>query len=245
MRLAIMQPYFLPYLGYFQLLGAVDLFILYDNIKCTKKGWINRNRVLQNGRDVWFSLPLRAAPDHLDVRDRELAADFKPDGLLNQICGAYRSAPYFHPTYTMIEQIVRHPEQNLFWFLHHSIVSACEHLGVTTKIMISSDIPIDHSLKCQDKVLAMCEEVGATTYVNAIGGAELYSKDEFAMRGIDLTFIQSKPFTYAQFGENFVPWLSILDVMMFNHPQTLKENLALNYELIESRSMAPALPGGQ
>ena len=91
MRLAIMQPYFFPYIGYFQLIAAVDQFIVYDNIKYTKKGWINRNRMLQNGKDVMFSLPLKSDSDFLDVCERELAADFNRDKLLNQLKGAYRS----------------------------------------------------------------------------------------------------------------------------------------------------------
>ena len=95
MRLAIMQPYFFPYIGYFQLIAAVDMFIVYDNIKYTKKGWINRNRMLQNGKDVMFSLPLKSDSDYLDVCERELAADFNRDKLLNQFKGAYRRRPVF------------------------------------------------------------------------------------------------------------------------------------------------------
>src|SRR3990172_6576640 len=122
MRIGIMQPYFLPYIGYFQLIGSVDLFIVYDNIKYTKKGWINRNRMLQNGKDVMFSLPLKGDSDFLDVRDRELAADFNRDKFLDRISGAYRRAPYFAQTFPLIEQIVRHEKRNLFEFIHHSIV---------------------------------------------------------------------------------------------------------------------------
>ena len=88
-----MQPYFLPYIGYFQLIDAVDLFIVYDDVKYTKRGWINRNRMLVNGRDAVFSLPLKHASDALDVRDRELATDFNPEKLLKQFAGAYRRAP--------------------------------------------------------------------------------------------------------------------------------------------------------
>ena len=135
-----MQPYFFPYIGYFQLMAAVDMFIVYDNIKYTKKGWINRNRMLQNGKDVMFSLPLKSDSDALDVRDRELAADFNRDKLLNQFKAAYRRAPYFAQTFPLVEQIVRHQDTNLFRFLHHSIVKTCEHLGITTEIRISSDI---------------------------------------------------------------------------------------------------------
>jgi hypothetical protein len=232
MKVAIMQPYFFPYIGYFQLIGSVDVFIVYDNIKYTKKGWINRNRMLQSDKDVMFSLPLKSDSDFLDVRDRELAADFNCDKLLGQINGAYRRAPYFAQTFPLIEQVVRHEERNLFKFLHHSIVMICEHLGIATEIRVSSGIAIDHDLKNQDKVLALCDEVGANTYVNAIGGMELYSKDEFWARGIELKFIKSKPFEYAQLGNEFVPWLSIIDVMMFNPLDTIRECIESNYELI-------------
>ena len=227
-----MQPYFFPYIGYFQLIAAVDLFIVYDNIKYTKKGWINRNRMLHNGKDVTFSLPLKSDSDYLDVVERELAADFNRDKLLSQFKGAYRRAPYFEQTFPLVEQIVRYGDANLFRFLHHAIVKTCEHLGITTEIRISSDVAIDHDLKTQDKVLALCAAVGASTYVNAIGGMEMYSKEAFREKSIDLKFVQSKPFEYAQFGAVFVPWLSIIDVMMFNPLDTIQACISTNYELI-------------
>jgi hypothetical protein len=232
MKLAIMQPYFSPYIGYFQLIAAVDLFIVYDNIKYTKKGWINRNRILQNGKDVMFSLPLKKGSDFLDVCERELIADFNRDKLLNQIKGAYRRAPYFAQTFPLVEQIVRYEDTNLFHFLHHSIVKLCEHLGITTVIKISSEIAIDHALQSQDKVLALCAATGASTYVNAIGGMELYSKISFQEKGIDLKFIKTLPYEYMQLGDEFVPWLSIIDVMMFNPLSTIQPIITANYELI-------------
>ena len=227
-----MQPYFLPYVGYFQLIAAVDRFIVYDNIKYTKKGWINRNRMLQNGKDLMFSLPLKRGSDYLDVCERQLAVDFNRDKLLNQFRAAYRSAPYLGVTFPLLEQIVRYEDANLFRFLHYSIVKICNHLGITTEIWISSNVAIDHDLKNQDKVLAMCKAAGASTYVNAISGVELYSKETFRQRGIELHFIRSKPFEYRQFGDTFVPWLSIIDVMMFNPLDTVQAYLSTNYELI-------------
>ena len=232
MRLAVMQPYFFPYIGYFQLIAAVDQFIVYDNIKYTKKGWINRNRMLKNGKDEMFSLPLKSDSDYLDICERELAADFNRDKLLNQIKSAYRRAPYFAQTFPVVEQIVRYEDANLFRFLHHSIVKTCEHLEIKTEIKISSSLAIDHGLKNQDKVLSLCEAVGASTYVNAIGGKELYSKETFREKSLELKFIQSKPFEYPQFDNEFVPWLSIIDVMMFNPLDTIRTCISTNYELI-------------
>jgi hypothetical protein len=227
-----MQPYFLPYIGYFQLIAAVDLFIVYDNIKYTKKGWINRNRMLQNGRAVMFSLPLRHDSDASDVSGRELAADFRPDKLLNQISGAYRSAPYFSQTFPLVEEVVRFEERNLFRFLHHSIAKTCRHLGLGTEIRPSSSVAANHSLTGEDRVLAICEALGASVYVNATGGRALYSRSEFRRRGMTLKFIESGPFEYAQFGGEFVPSLSIVDVMMFNSLDTVRKRIETDYDVI-------------
>jgi len=231
MKVAIMQPYFMPYIGYFHLIRSADLFIVYDNIKYTKKGWINRNRMLQNGKDAMFSLPLKSDSDFLDVRDRMLATDFDRDKLLNQFKGAYRHAPYFSQAFPLVEQIVCNEASNLFGFLHHSIVRTCKYLGVSTEITVASSIAADHALKSQDKVLALCAAVGASTYVNAIGGLELYSPEAFREQSIDLKFIKSMPFEYAQFENDFIPWLSIIDVMMFNPRERIVSELIDNFEL--------------
>ena len=230
---AVMQPYFFPYIGYFQLIASVDQFIVYDNIKYTKKGWINRNRMLNHGKAEIFSLPLRGASDALDVCERTLAADFNREKLLGQFSGAYRRAPYFSQTFPLVEQVVRHDESNLFRFLHNAIVTTCTHLAITTDVVISSTLNIDHDLKGQDRVLALCAVVDASNYVNAVGGMELYSGDTFREHGIKLNFLQSKPFEYAQFGGAFVPWLSIVDVMMFNSAEVVKTRLRSGFELIE------------
>lgn len=232
MKLGIMQPYFLPYIGYFQLIAAVDRFIVYDNIKYTKKGWINRNRMLLNGTDATFSLPLMKGADSLDVVERELAAEFDRSKLLNQFKGAYGRAPQFELTYPVLERIVQHEEANLFRYIHHSIVQLCGHLGINTEIRISSELPIDHELKGQYKVLALCKAAGAKTFINTIGGVELYATGDFRIQGIDLQFIRTRPFEYAQFGESFVPWLSIIDLLMFNTLEMARECIATNYELI-------------
>ena len=232
MKVAIMQPYFLPYIGYFQLIAAVDLFIVYDNIKYTKKGWINRNRMLQNGEDVIFSLPLKGASDSRNVCERDLSSEFSRDKLLSQFSGAYRRAPYFEQTIALVEKIVRYDDNNLFRFLRHSIVTTCRHLGIETEIRSSSDIAIDHRLTSQDKVMALCAAVGASTYVNASGGMALYSTQTFRERGLDLKFIQPKPVPYPQFGHPFVPWLSIIDVMMFNPFETIQTWISTNHALI-------------
>ena len=231
-KIAIMQPYFLPYVGYFQLIASVDLFIVYDNIQYSKGGWINRNRLLRNGEPTWFSLPLKSDSDYLDIHHRELAPSFSRDKLLNQIASAYRRAPHFAETFPLIDRIVRFEDTNLFRYVEQSIAKTCEHVGITTEIRRSSEIAIDHGQKGQNKVIALCEALGATTYVNAIGGTELYSRDEFQSRGIELKFLKPTPFEYPQFGAEFVPWLSIVDVLMFNPIADVRTWALTHYQLV-------------
>jgi hypothetical protein len=232
MTAAVMQPYFFPYVGYFQLIAAADVFVVYDNIQYTKQGWINRNRILRDGAAALLSLPLKQASDYLDVRERELAASFRRDKMLNQIRASYRQAPYFDATFPLIETVVGYDENNLFRFLHHSIVKVCEYLGLTTVMRVSSQIAIDHGLRGQDKVIAICRALGAAIYVNTIGGVELYSREAFRAEGIQLQFIRSLPFEYPQFGGAFVPSLSIIDVLMFNPVETVRARVVAGHELI-------------
>jgi hypothetical protein len=227
-----MQPYFLPYVGYFQLIASVDLFILYDNIQYSKKGWVNRNRFLRDGQAVLFTVPLKNDSDYLDICDRELAPSFSRDKLLNQLASAYRRAPNFAESFPLIERIVRWEDTNLFRYLEHSIIEISEHLGISTEIRRSSQVAIDHEQVRQDRVLSLCEAVGASTYINAIGGMELYSKEEFRSRGIELKFIRSVPFQYPQFGADFVPWLSIVDLLMFNPIMDIQDWVRTRYELV-------------
>lgn len=227
-----MQPYFLPYIGYFQLIAATDVFVIYDNLKYTKKGWINRNRMLRDGSDVTFSLPLRKGSDALQIRERELAPDFDRAKLLKQFAAAYRRAPFFDTTWPLVEAIAHSPETNLFRFLHDSLVQTCAHLGISTPIQVSSTLGIDHHLAAEDKVLALCQELGAATYLNPPGGIDLYSKEAFRAHGIELRFLKPQPFEYRQFDDPFVPWLSILDAMMFNPPDVLHHQIATGYQLI-------------
>jgi hypothetical protein len=227
-----MQPYFFPYIGYFQLIAAVDLFIVYDNIKYTKKGWINRNRMLLGGKDAFFTVPLKSDSDYLDVRDRVLADDFNRDKLLNRFRGAYGRAPHFAEVFPMVERATRHQDMNLFQFLHHALISTCAHLDLTTSIRVSSTIEIDPGLKNQDKVIALAKAVGATTYINPIGGLELYDRRAFREEDLDLQFVRSMPVEYRQFSHPFVPWLSIIDVLMFNPVKDVQAMVRTRYELV-------------
>lgn len=232
MKIGIMQPYFLPYIGYFQLLSAVDKYVIYDNIQYTKKGWINRNRILQNGKDLLFSIPLEKDSDYLDVRERRISAGFDRVKLLNQIREAYRKAPCLDIVMPLVDKIVNYEDNNLFNYIYHSIKVVCQYLNIDTEIVISSSIDIDHNLKGQDKVIAICKELYADIYYNAIGGQDLYNSQDFTDNDIQLYFVYSNPIEYKQFKNEFAPWLSILDVMMFNTVDEI-EKMLQEYKLIQ------------
>ncbi|MDP1571632.1 MAG: WbqC family protein [Vicinamibacterales bacterium] len=225
MTLGIMQPYFLPYLGYWQLLARVDAFVVYDNIQYTKKGWINRNRYLRDGEPAWFTVPLKKASDYLDVREREVAPDFDRAKLLRALASSYRTAPQFDAVFPLVERVVRAPKAHLFDYVHHSLIETAAFLGVATPIVVSSTVAIDHTLAAERRVLALCEAIGAEAYLNPVGGQALYSAAAFAARGVRLQFLRPQLREYPQCGRPFVPGLSILDVLMFNSRDTVREML--------------------
>ena len=200
-----MQPYFFPYIGYFQLIAAVDLFIVYDNIKYTKKGWINRNRMLPNGKDAMFSLPLKNDSDSLDVRDRELAADFNPDKLLNQIEGAYRRAPYFAADLPLVERSFGIRDATCSGSSTTRSPDSASTSASTTEITGSSEITIDHEPEESGQGPRTVRGGRREHLRQRRSAAGAVLKGRVPARGIELKFIGSKPFEYPQFGEPFVP----------------------------------------
>ena len=233
MKIGIMQPYFFPYIGYWQLINEVDKFVVYDNIKFTKKSWIRRNRILVDGKEKLFSLPLKNDSDYLDIRERFLSHTYLEErkSLLNRIKIYYKNAPQFAFAYPVITECFDFDNDNLFEYILNSIVKVMKYLNINTEIIISSSIDMDHSLKNKYRVMAICKVLGGDVYVNPIGGLELYDKNEFYKNGIDLKFIRSNEFEYKQFDNTFVPNLSIIDVMMFNNPKVINQMLGA-YELL-------------
>ena len=229
-----MQPYFFPYLGYFQLINAVDEFVIYDNIEYTKKGWINRNRILVNGTDFLISLPIKKDSDYLHVRERFLTSTWEIDRkkMLNLISESYRKAPFYKETYEILEKCIMYEDRNLFKFILNSVKSLMKYFNIDTRLVISSSVPIDHQLKSKEKVIAICKHQNAVIYINPIGGFELYNKEEFKTEGLNLKFIKSDNITYPQFKNDFVPFLSIIDIMMFNSKDEIKNQLNNSYTFI-------------
>lgn len=236
MKTGIMQPYFLPYIGYWQLLNAVDKFVVYDNIQFTTKSWIRRNRILENTKDALFTIPLKSDSDYLDICDRSVSDQYfnKDSGkIIRKIKDAYRKAPYFDEAMPIIEKCFLYQEKNLFTFIFNSIQIISEYLGITTEIIVSSHIEMNHSLKNQERVLEICRKLSTSVYINPIGGLELYDSESFKSNGIDLKFIKSNNVEYKQYDNEFVPNLSIIDVMMFNSSDEVKKMLNM-YELIRN-----------
>lgn len=210
-----MQPYFVPYLGYFQLLHAVDRFVIYDDIEFSKSGWVHRNRILVNGAPAWLTLALRHDDDHADIRDRALTDDFRARNaqLLRRVEGTYRRAPRFREAFPLVERILGHDDPELFGFVEHAVRAVAGWLDIRTPIVRSSTLGVDRALKAQDRVLATVAACGASTYVNPPGGVALYDRAAFEARGVALRFLQPEDIVYDQ-GVPFVPKLSIIDVAM-------------------------------
>lgn len=227
MKIGIMQPYFFPYIGYWQLINAVNKFVIYDNIQFTKNSWIRRNRILVDGKDKLFTLPIKNDSDYLDVRDRYLSEKYEDvrKKLLNQIKMAYKRAPQFEDVFPIIEECINFNNDNLFEYIYHSIIKVKKYLNINTEIIISSTINMNHSLKNKYRVIETCKVLKGDTYINPIGGVELYDREEFLQNGIELKFLQTNKFEYNQYKNIFVPNLSIIDVMMFNSLERIHEIL--------------------
>ena len=214
MKAAIMQPYLFPYLGYFQLIRAVDTFVVCDDVNYIKGGWINRNFILSQHHPHRITMSLQNSSQNRLI-NQILVAPVR-DNLLETIRRSYAKAPQYSVVFPLIEEILLQQEENLASYLDHGLRRVCDYLGLRPQWHVSSALKKENSLRGQEMVLAICEELGATHYINAPGGKELYNREDFAHRGMQLSFVQPKPVTYPQFGNPFAPNLSIIDVMMFN-----------------------------
>lgn len=226
MKLGIMQPYFLPYIGYWQLLNAVDKYVIYDDVNYINRGWINRNRILINGKPAYFNIPMRKASQNKLINEIEINHDKKIfSRLLRTIELSYKKAPYYSSVYPLIRELFECEQPYLSGFIANSITQICSYLNIHTELYMSSLIEKNHTLKGQDKILDICTRMKASEYYNAIGGRKLYDCDEFQKKGISLKFLKTNSFSYTQFGNEFQDNLSILDIMMFNSVNDIKKML--------------------
>ena len=223
MRLGIMQPYFFPYLGYWQLLANVDKYVVYDDVTYIKGGWINRNNFLINGQKNLLTMQLEKASSYTLIKDIAIKDDFVK--FLKTIEMGYKKAPFFEDIFRLLKGICQCPDKKLGQFLFNSHIKICEYLGIDTELILSSSFEKHTELKGKDKVISICKQLGADEYINAIGGQELYDKKEFAENGIRLNFLHANLREYRQLKNEFVAGLSIIDIMMFNSKEEIKEML--------------------
>ena len=229
-----MQPYFLPYLGYFQLMKSVDKFVVYDDIEYTKKGWINRNRLLFDHKIEYITLPLEKGSDYAKVDERKVSKQWQENKKRyeRKIRQSYCTRANYHFGLKLYKKIAEIPDLNVFEFIYESIKLTSEAIGIKTEIIISSSIGDFSRYNGVTKIIGICNELGAVRYVNAIGGMSLYSKADFEGNNIELNFIKSNLGPYEQGQKNFIAGLSILDLIMsvkVNRKMTKQLN---NYQLI-------------
>ena len=224
-----MQPYFMPYIGYFQTMAAVDTYVVYDDVHYIKGGWVSHNYLLIGGRKQMFTIKLKGASPNKLFNEVEIGDNFKK--LTHMLQLNYCKAPFYDEVMPVLQELFNYGDRNLARFLWNSYRKLFEYLEIDTNIILSSSIEKDNSLRGKDKVLAICKALGTDTYLNAIGGQELYDKAEFAENGVELYFVKTDDFRYQQFGGDFEPGLSIIDVLMFNGRAGTKRLLA-EYTLI-------------
>jgi len=239
MRVAIMQPYVFPYLGYYQLLHAADRFVLFDDVNFIKKGWINRNRILLNGEPFTFTVPIKDMSQNATIRASMIADDPSwKSKLLGNLQHAYRKAPQFETIFPPVEVMIREAQGNIADLAEASIRFVADLLQLPVLIDRASTLALPPELKAQERILAICAHHGATRYINPANGAELYDAERFADQGIDLRFLRMDgDIHYTQQGGNaFVPALSMLDLLMNRAPDEVR-TLLVRYRLLTAAEL--------
>ncbi|MBN8454890.1 WbqC family protein [Accumulibacter sp.] len=227
MRLAIMQPYFMPYIGYWQLIAAVDRMIVLDDVAFIRRGWINRNRILVGGAAHRFSLPLRQASQNRLINEIELATDTSWwQRFRLTLAQSYRRAPFYEETQAFLEPIVSDGRGPLLPFLLRSINAVAAHLDIHTPLLTSSAIDPERRSRGQQRILVLCCHAGAAEYLNLPGGRALYDPLLFRESETELRFLVPREQPYPQIGGRWSPWLSIIDLLMHLGRQATRAELA-------------------
>lgn len=235
--IAVMQPYLFPYLGYFQLIGAVDTFVLYDNLNYIKNGWINRNRILQVNRSpFYFTLPVaKRNRSFMKIRDVRIQRGPWRRKLLNSIFLNYKCSTFFEDVFPVLENFLHSDTDSLSELNKMSIVGLSEFLQLETRIITDPSLDnLEDMLAKEDRYLVtefpdldlnigstkiaralfLCKYFKADTFINPIGGLDLYPKLDFARNSIGVFFLKMDEVKYRQRSDLFYPNLSIIDVLM-------------------------------
>lgn len=234
--IAIMQPYLFPYLGYFNLIKAVDEFWLLDSVKYIAGGWANRNRILQNGAPVLFTVPVRkgARTDRFDAQLLAAEAPRALDRLQKSLDQAYAKAPFGARPSAIVGQLrtdlAERPDCSLVDLTERALALVLAALDLAVPVRRASELAVDGT--AQDRVINLCLAAGASDYVNMIGGAELYDRPSFEQAGLRLHFLKPDLRPYPQIRTpDFVPGLSILDLLAHLDDASLQTQLSA-YRLV-------------
>ena len=228
MKVGLMQPYLFPYLGYFQLINAVDIFVIADDVQYIRHGWINRNKIRLMDKPYMFTFSVKKDSQKQNINKRFYSDEFfdsAKEDLLGKIFHSYRKAPYFSEIYELLSAIFNYSSLNIAEFNTYSLKNICNYLGINSNFLISSSLKKNSGLKSQDFVIEINRVLGSDCYINAIGGTELYSRSAFEKYKISLKFIQMNDIMYDQGGKEFIPFLSIIDVLMFNSKEKITKLL--------------------
>jgi hypothetical protein len=260
MKLAIMQPYFFPYLGYYQTISAVDKYMLYDNLAYIKEGWVNKNRLLVvNGEPVYFLVHVKNKSSFKKIREIELVDNRHwREKMLKSIFMNYKRRPFFNEVYPLVEGVINEEVRLLTDLNAKSIFDVAKFLEIKTEITTDTSKYADLEEKLANdvmelsarfptirlrnpqvkviRVLEICRAEGAETFINAWGGQALYDKEEFAQNNIELFFIRTDAYSYPQSTKVFHPHLSIVDVLMNCGKEGTQELLG-QYTLVSSPEM--------
>lgn len=211
-----MQPYIFPYIGYYQLFASADEFVFFDDVNYINKGWINRNQILIGGKAYMFSIPLREASQNKLICDTYIAdMNWRPK-LFKTIEMAYSKASEFKVVFDLILRILNADSARISDIAAASVTEVAAFLGIERSWKLSSEIDYNRDNKGQDKIIDICSKLSASVYINASGGRELYNAEIFQKAGIELKFIHPEIHEYRQFSNDFIPNLSIIDVLMHN-----------------------------
>lgn len=231
-----MQPYFMPYLGYFSLIKHTDRFILFDTVQFIRHGWIERNRILKpNEGWQYIKVPLKKHARETVIKDIEICNDQKwKEKIAAQIQHYKRTAPFYNNVINLLNDCFA-CEYNDITRLNEKVCNVvCDYLNIFTPIHIFSTMgfKIEAALKPDEWALNICKAVGGVTeYWNPPGGMSFFDRDKYEKNNIKLKFHQMKLNAYDQGRPSFEPGLSIIDVMMFNGPEEISQMLD-NYELL-------------
>ena len=230
LKIAVMQPYFFPYIGYFQLINSADIFIFYDDVNFIKNGWINRNRILLNNEAHYITIQLKEASSNKLINEVKYSDNRVK--IIKTIEQAYNKAPFFNDVMPVILDCLVSESTNICELAILTVKSSCKYLNITTELEISSDkYKETKGLGRIERLVNICKSNGSDCYINPSGGNGLYNKDDFNKFNTNLYFIHSNPLKYKQFNNIFIPSLSIIDVMMFNSRDEISKMLN-QYQLI-------------